>query len=329
MEKRSAVVVGSYVQDHVWRTASLPMPGESRIGDFATGPGGKGFNQAVALARQLDHPGDVHFIGAVGADALAQSAKAAALGFGLSTSWFEKSGATAAASVIVDAHGANLICVALGANAQLFESDIDAALNEHVRTQDKPGVLVVQLEIALPATQAALACAQRHGVRSILNPAPINPAVTTELLALADIITPNETEFAFLLVHLLGMSLIPTDFDDDEVLHRGARALSAGTVVITLGAAGAFISHGVRQHGDSKAFYRLPAEPANAIDTTGAGDAFTGGLAAACLLFPNAAFADWARHAMRVAALSVEAEGAANAMPSLVDVQARFGQTLC
>jgi ribokinase len=325
----TAVVVGSYVQDHVWRTAHLPKPGESRIGSFATGPGGKGFNQAVALARQLDHPGDVHFIGALGADTLALSAKVAGSKFGLSTLWFEKLDATAAASVMVDANGANLICVALGANAQLDQADIDAALNDRARTQGQPAVLVVQLEIALSATHAALSFAKQHGVRSILNPAPINLGVTAELLALADIITPNETEFAFLLAHLHGTAISLVDFDDDSVMHRSARVLSAGTVIITLGAAGAFVSHGAHQHGDRAAFYRLPAEPAHAVDTTGAGDAFTGGLAAASLRFPNTTFSEWVKHAMRVAALSVETEGAANAMPSFSDVQTRFGAIAC
>lgn len=325
MDSKRAIVVGSYVQDHVWNTERIPAPGESRIGTFSTGPGGKGFNQAVALARQLDSPADAHFIGALGPDALADSAKVAAMRFGLCASWIQKTAATAAASVIVDATGANLICVALGANAELSALDITALLSGC----EVPSVLVAQLEIALPATRAALVFAKDRGVRSILNPAPINLDVNTALLALADILTPNETEFAFLLGHLHGYEISARDFEDDASLHQAARALSAGTVVITLGAAGAFVSHGEHRMGDSAAFYRVPAEKVIAIDTTGAGDAFTGGLAAASLRFSDAPFTQWVAHAMKVAALSVTRKGAADSMPSYADVLTHFGSLPC
>jgi len=329
MRSKRAIVVGSYVQDHVWRTANLPAPGESRIGTFSSGPGGKGFNQAVALARQLDAPEDVHFIGALGADALAPMAKAAASEFGLQCTWIEKSASTAAASVIVDASGANLICVALGANAQLNASEIAKLLAINTSPDSLPSVLVVQLEIALPATTAALAFAKAHAVRSILNPAPINADVSAELLALADILTPNETEFIFLLAHLHRYTVSAADFDDDQALHHAARVLSEGTVVITLGAAGAFVSHGNNLMGDHTAHYRSSSHRVSVVDTTGAGDAFSGALAAASLRFSEAPFAIWVAHAMKVAALSVEATGAANSMPSFIDVVTRFGSELC
>ena len=329
MRSKRAIVVGSYVQDHVWRTADLPAPGESRIGTFSSGPGGKGFNQAVALARQLDAPSNVHFIGALGADALAASAKAAGKNFGLHCTWIEKSSSTAAASVIVDARGANLICVALGANAQLSADEISKLLMISQLLDSFAGVLLVQLEIALPATMAALAFAKAHGVRSILNPAPINPEVSAELLALADILTPNETEFSFLLAHLHQYAVIALDFDDDLTIHRAARVLSHGTVVVTLGAAGVFVSHGTDLMGDSTPYYRSAAHVVTAIDTTGAGDAFSGGLAAASLRFADAPFSSWVTHAMKVAALSVEANGASDSMPSFTDVITRFGDISC
>jgi len=329
MLSKRAIVVGSYVQDHVWRTADLPAPGESRIGTFSSGPGGKGFNQAVALARQLDATSDAHFFGALGVDSLAVLAKAAASEFGLHCTWIEKSAATAAAAVIVDASGANLICVALGANAQLGADEISQLLAMSLQDKLLAGVLLVQLEIALPATKAALVFANAHAVRSILNPAPINPDVSAELLALADILTPNETEFIFLLAHLHRYPFSASDFDDDQALHRAARVLSQGTVVITLGEAGAFVSHGNNLMGDHTAHYRSASHSVSVVDTTGAGDAFSGGLAAASLRFSDAPFAAWVAHAMKVAALSVEANGAANSMPSFTDVVKRFGSAPC
>ena len=329
MRSMRAVVVGSYVQDHIWRTAKLPSPGESRIGTFSSGAGGKGFNQAVALARQLSNPADVHFIGALGNDLLAPLAKLAASKFGLHCTWFEKSASTAAASVIVDGGGANLICVALGANAQLGANEISKLLQNSLHADSFPGVVLVQLEIALPATKAALEFARKNAVRSILNPAPINADVSAELLALADILTPNETELIFLLNHLYRYEFSASDFHDDEALHRAARVLSQGTVVVTMGAAGVFVSHGADRMGDLAPYYRCAAHAVAVVDTTGAGDAFSGGLAAASLLFSETPFSEWVAHAMKVAALSIQANGAADSMPSFDEVLTKLGGAQC
>jgi ribokinase len=315
----SIVVIGSYVQDFVWTTAQLPRVGESRIGQFFNGPGGKGFNQAVAAHRQ-NVP--TCFIGAIGNDALAQTARAYAVQFGLNAQWVETNASTAAASVVVDQNGANLICVALGANAKLGEADV----SRHEPLIAQARVVVTQLESNLPATACALQLAKTHGVLSILNPAPINDQASIELLALADVLTPNETEFAFLLRHLHGIDLPERWWHlDDTAVHVWCRKLSSNTVVITLGGDGCFVSHApYRLRGDQQFAYRLGAEQAKAIDTTGAGDAFTGGLAAGLNLFGNESFAQAIRHATRVAALSVEQPGAATAMPTLAQVQARF-----
>jgi ribokinase len=316
------VVIGSYVQDFVWNTATLPKPGESRIGQFFNFPGGKGFNQAVA-AHRLGV--GTHFVAALGRDSLAQGARAFAAEFGLAVDWVDTDAATAAASVVVATDGANLICVALGANLQLNAAHVNAKQNLIAGCK----VLVTQLETDLSASAAALKLAREHGVLSILNPAPINPEVGADVLAGADILTPNETEFAFLLQHLHGISLPENWWRLDEMqLHAWCRKLSSQTVVITLGSEGVFVSHApYRTRRDAQFCYRVPAERATPLDTTGAGDAFTGGLAAGLVRAQGGDFASAVRFAGQVAALSVEKPGAAPAMPRFQQWQQRFGST--
>jgi len=315
----SIVVVGSFVQDYVWQVPTLPALGESRIGTFFSGPGGKGFNQAICCHRLAVA---TLFIAAIGDDVGATSARATAQANGLPCQWHVSDAPTAAASVVVAADGSNLICVALGANLSLTEEVV--AEQSTAITQSK--VLLTQLETNLSASFAALTLARAAGVLSVLNPAPINPLVTLELLALADVLTPNETEFAYLLKTLHGIEL-PINWwrSVDALLHGWARALSNLTVVITLGAEGAFVSHAPNQlRGDSAAYYRIASLPANAIDSTGAGDAFNAGLAAGLVKFSNQNFLSAVTYATKVAALSVERAGAALAMPNADEVQARW-----
>ncbi|MGH8030506.1 MAG: PfkB family carbohydrate kinase, partial [Arenimonas sp.] len=152
------------------------------------------------------------------------------------------------------------------------------------------------------------------------------PGLTRATLDAAGILTPNETEFDLLCARFAesapGAALVATL--DDASLHALCRTLSAATVVITLGRHGGFVSHGSDRRGDDADHYRFAAESVQAIDTTGAGDAFSGGLAAALCLFAGAPFARAVRHANRVAALSTEVLGTAPAMPTRAQVQARF-----
>jgi len=316
------VVIGSYVQDHCWNTQTFPKVGESRIGVFSTGPGGKGFNQAVASQRQGVRTA---FLGAIGQDLLGDIAKQFAADESLHALWdVHPEVATAASSIVVDAKGDNLICVALGANDSLSAEFI----RQHEKIIRQAKVLVCQLENNLAATREALMIAREHKVLSILNTAPINEQVTLDLLRLADVITPNETEYAFLVRHLLKRDLPPGYFDmADGLMHLLCRELGVPTVVMTLGAQGCFVSHDtVQRRGDGDLCYRLPAEAVRVRDTTGAGDAFSGGLAAGLVQGAFAKpFKDAVRHANRVAGMSTELPGTAPAMPSFDAVIARFG----
>lgn len=319
----SIIVVGSYNQDFVWRLNKLPAPGETQLGIFSTGPGGKGFNQAVAAHRMCE---GVVFIGARGEDAPGVEAVRTAERFGVNAVWqISHSAATGTAAVWVDKRSQNQIAVAPGANAQLSPEFIAqfASLIENAQ------VLLVQCEVQPSATARALALARTANVTTVFNPAPVHLELISELLDLADILTPNESEFAALLLATRGISVMVDSLGqlDDVSLHALCRKLHSGTVVLTLGAHGAFVSHGENAgRGDALACYRMDAELANPVDTTGAGDAFNGGLVAALAAAPaGSPFQDSVRFAGRVAALSVEKPGASAAMPSREELNARFG----
>ena len=316
------VVVGSYVHDHVWLTERFPETGET-LGatGFATGPGGKGFNQSVACRRQGAR---VVFVGAVGGDHLGQAAREFAAAEGIDGRWLVHADVpTAAASIAVDPRGQNRILVNFAANLHLDPGFV--AAQEAVFAGAR--VLLVQLENNLDAVRAALDLGARHGLTCLLNPAPVPKDIDAPLLDGCDVITPNELEFAQLLERLVGERVKSSDVAllDQASLHALCRSLGAPTVVITLGAAGCFVSHGEDWRGDEAACYRLAAERVKAIDTVGAGDAFNGALAAALARDTDAPFREAIRYANRVAALSTEKVGASIAMPTFDEVIARFG----
>ena len=312
------VVVGSYVQDLAFNTSVFPAPGESRIGTFLAGPGGKGFNQAVACNR-LSIP--TSFVGAVGNDIFAQGARDFAAQEGLTAELeVHPDYPTAAASIVIDGNAQNLIVVALGANNHLSEAHIRGAES----TIAESSILVCQAESNLATTQLAMDIARTNDTLTILNPAPINEGLTLELLQLADVITPNETEFIFLMQHLFGVG-IDEDFwkQDDSTLHELCRLARAPTVVLTLGEKGCFVSHdsGAMTRFESKqTHYSAKAIGVDAVDTTGAGDAFNGGLAAGLVKFQGD-FAKAIGFANTVAGLSTSKAGTAPAMPYIKDVE--------
>lgn len=328
MSPRLVIVVGSYVQDHCWTCDRFPVTGETRIGTFSTGPGGKGYNQAVTCHRQGV---PTRFLGALGRDVLADTARRFSGEIGLPVEFEEcPDSFTAASSILVDARGDNRIVVALGANAELSA----AFVRSHAPDFRKARVVVTQLENRIEASHAALTLAREAGAIALLNPAPRNPEAPSDLVRLAEIVTPNETEFAWLIEHLDGdvgasrRALEAARLADDELAALCAR-LGLPTVIVTLGAGGAFVAHRdaevQRRWGDAALAYRVPGERVATIDTTGAGDAFNGGLAAALVFAEGRPLREAVIHANRVAALSTETRGTAPAMPTRAAVTARFG----
>lgn len=306
------VVLGSFNVDHVWRVAALPPPGATLGGDYASGPGGKGFNQAVAARRA---GADTSFVCALGNDAGAPLARALCASDGIDLRDSPSDAPTGTAGIFVDSGGRNCIVVGAGANASLQPGFVTGTLAALAGT----GVLLTQLESPVDAVQRGLQDARAAGALTILNPAPANAAVPGALLELADVLTPNETEFAALLARHVGEAIEAEAVAslDQGRLHALCRDLGHGsTVVVTLGASGCFVSHPEgATRGDASAYYRVAAEPVRALDTTGAGDAFNGALAASLAQRSERPFGEHVRFATRYAGLSTERQGAALAMP--------------
>jgi len=323
MDAARVVVVGSYNQDYAWRIDVAPHAGETRRGDsFLSAPGGKGMNQAIACARQGV---PTAFVGALGDDAAGRGARELAKAEGIDAHWLARDdAATGSACIVVEGSGQNRIIVALGANERLDAGFVRAQADTFARSR----VLLAQLENNIDATRAAFELATAHRLVRVLNPAPVHAQLDAALLANVDILTPNETEFALLLERIAGERVDAASLaqrSDDE-LHALARKLGVASVVLTLGAQGCFVSHGEDDlRGDASTHYRVGAQAVDAIDTTGAGDAFSGAIAAGLLRFADRPFRDIVVHANRCAALSTEQRGAADAMPDFEAVIARFG----
>lgn len=308
----AVVVVGSYNQDLAFETSSFPAPGETRLGTFRTGPGGKGFNQAVACHRQGVA---TRFVGAVGDDGFATGLRQFAEAEGLATELqVVPEVPTGAAGITVDGTGQNLIVVGLGANDELSTDHIDSIED----TIAGASVVVTQLECDLGATRRALELARRHGVTTVLNPAPINTALDIELLSLVDILVPNESEYEFLLNHVFDVVIGDPAKATDADLIDGARRVGVATLIVTLGGSGSRVVDGVEGWS-----VRVDAMTADTVDTTGAGDAFCGALAAGLVRFPDDLLGA-VRYANIVAGMSTEAVGTSPAMPSRADVERRI-----
>lgn len=293
------VVVGSFNADLTSYMQRMPRPGETVHGDsFVTGAGGKGSNQAVAAARL---GADVTFIGRVGADVFAELAYELWDAEGVNRDFVgrDEEGATGVAPILVDSSGENMIVVVLGANLRVQKRDIDAA-RERIAQAD---VLVAQLEINLDMVAYALETAKALGVATILNPAPA-AVLAPATIALADYLTPNETELE---------TLNGGEAGDVAAAARGLLTRPDQTAVVTLGAQGAQIV-------SAGASTRIPAFEVDVVDTTGAGDAFNGGLAVA--LAEGRPLADAARFANAAAALCVTKPGTARSTPYRAAVDA-------
>ncbi len=326
-------VVGSFVQDQMMLLGELPSAGETRIGfDLTTGCGGKGFNQAVACARQEVA---TIFIGAVGKDAAAEEMRkfAKQAGLALAEEEIEDVSTGIAQIQVSKSTSQNQIGVFLGANDRLSLQHIKI----NAEFISKARILVCQLESNLESTETSLKLARSKGVTTILNPAPINDAFKREILESVDVLIPNESEFAYLYNKLTGLTLAEDYWQSDsKKLRELCLKIDVPTVIITLGKAGAFVSHNKSancyqlnaehelktkyQSNDENSFYKVPAIEVKALDTTGAGDAFAGGFAAGFLKYSDD-FQAAVRYATAVAALSVTKTGTAPAMPLKSEVE--------
>jgi ribokinase len=264
------------------------------------------------------------FIGALGRDTFAEYAKKFADGESMPCRWQVRDDQpTSTSSITVNAKAENQISMIFGANEHLDP--------DFVRKQDDlfagAKTLLIQLENNLDALAAALEIGGRHRLTRIMNPAPVAKDLTAEMLRSADIITPNETEFSLLLEKFAHADVDPAALAqrDDADLHALSRKLGVETVVITLGSRGCFVSHGKDRRGDDANCYRVQPEQVKAIDTTGAGDAFSGSLTAGLVRFAGKPFRAAVIHANRAAAMSTEIVGTAPAMPTYAAVVARFG----
>jgi ribokinase len=300
---RDIVVVGSLNVDVSVRAEHLPRPGETvRASGLELGPGGKGGNQAIAAARL---GGRVHMVGRVGRDAFADIPRSALEEAGVDTTCVHTTAEThtGTALIVVDEPtGQNAIAVAGGANGLLSPRDVRDA----VAAFRAAAVLLVQLEAPLETVEAALALAAETRARVVLDPAPAR-ALPDALLRKAQILTPNETEAETL------SGLPVRDVESAAAAGSVLRDRMLGDVLVTLGAQGCVWVF-------ASGFEHVPPPRVHAVDTTGAGDAFNGGLAAA--LARGESLAQSIRFAVRAGAAATRKRGATNAMPTLEDLEA-------
>jgi len=289
------VIIGSSNTDMIVQTPHIPRPGETILGGtFNTAAGGKGANQAVACARA---GGKVTFIARVGNDMFGEQALQGFRQDGINVDFVTKdeNAPSGVALIIVDNQGENSIAVASGANSNLSVSDVQGAA-EVIRSA---GLVLMQLEIPLETIAAAANIATENNVPVILNPAPAQ-SLGDALLQNITILTPNETEAEM----LTGIGA-----RNEADAHKAAQALhdkGVTTVIITLGAAGAYVLGNDFQG-------LVPGFQVDPVDTTAAGDTFNGTLAVALVegmpLDEAVAFANAA------AALSVTMLGAQPSAP--------------
>ena len=293
----TVVVVGSINVDLTTHLERLPGPGETVSGgEFARSHGGKGANQAVAAARLGAR---AVIVGMVGDDDLGQAARAELAGEGVSVAEVATGRShTGVAQILVDASGENLIAVSPGANREVTSDMVVEAL-AGIDADD--AVVVAVLEVPLDAVTAAARVARERGWRFVLNPAPAR-SLTDELIPLCDVLTPNQHE-----VGRLGRPSV------EGLLDAGA-----GALVVTMGAAGAELSRAGR------APHRQAGFVVDVVDTTGAGDAFSGALATS--LAGGSDLEAAVEAAAGAGALATTRLGARAGMPSRTELDALLGR---
>jgi len=300
-------VIGSANVDFTMALPRLPRVGETvSSGTLLVNRGGKGANQAVA-ARRLG--AEVRMIGCVGDDDSGRGIRRglAEEGIGVDGIVTSSEAATGTALIFVDREGRNQIGVAPGANHRLTVEMARAGEEAIAWAQ----VVVTQLEVPVPVVRWALETARRHGILTVLNPAPVQE-LSDELLALVTYLTPNAGEVAA----LTGIEV--QDLDSGRQAAARLCERGAGTVIITLGEQGALVC-------DGASAVHFEAFPVEAVDTTGAGDAFNGALAVG--LAAGGSLEQVIPLASAAAALTCTRRGAQDSLPGRADVE-RFLQSL-
>lgn len=292
---KTVLVVGSANLDHVYQVRQIPTAGQTVAAtSYATHPGGKGMNQAVACARLGAR---VVFCGCLGADDVGDALVSVMVEAGIDVSHIQRSREypTGNASILVSEDGVNLITVAGGSNAALDPAHVTATM-----AAVQPDAVLVQLETNLASVEAA-----SHHPMFFLNPAPA-AALPTEILARCFALTPNETEAQAL------TGILPTDSSSCGACAEKLLAAGVRNVVLTLGAKGSFWAS-----GSGASMIETPR--VEAVDTTAAGDVYNGAMVAA--LMQGSDMAGALRFASHAAALSTTRMGAIPSIPTLSEVQ--------
>ncbi|GAA4310415.1 ribokinase [Compostibacter hankyongensis] len=295
MQTKKIVVVGSTNVDMVVKTTHIPVPGETVLGGaFFMNPGGKGANQAVAVARL---GGEVTFVSKTGNDIFGKQAAQTfdEEGIQISCLLSDPDHPSGVALITVDEQGENSIVVASGANAHLFPEDLEPAL-ERISASD---IILMQLEIPMSTVRFVTRYAASKGIQLILNPAPAQP-LDRELLQGVSVITPNKTEAEML------SGIAVHDVESAEKAARKIHEQGVENVVVTLGSLGAVIL----QAGEC---LYVPVQKVEAVDTTAAGDVFNGALAVA--LAEGRDLEAAVRFACLAASISVTRMGAQSSIP--------------
>jgi len=295
MDNKKIVVVGSSNMDMVVKTDHIPVPGETVLsGSFFMNPGGKGANQAVAVARL---GGEVLFVSKMGNDVFGKQFSQLFNDEGIDTRYIlsDEDLPSGVALITVDKAGENSIVVASGANANLQTSDMDGALVQIASA----GILLVQLEIPMTTVNYVVKFASANGVKVIVNPAPAN-ILSEDVLQCIYILTPNKTEASM----ISGVEV--TDLKSAKKAAEVICKMGAKNVVVTMGPLGAVIC----KNGQCS---EVKARKVDTVDTTAAGDVFNGALAVA--VAEGKDLEDAVDFACEAAAISVTRLGAQSSIP--------------